>query len=130
MIKNFLKIAIRNIIRHKGFSAINIVGLAVGIACSILIFLFVAHELSYDKFHEKADRIHRIAVSASIGDTKINQTYSSSITFQKLLEDFPEIENGVKILNYGEVLGWDDPIGKKINNWSRNRGNFTVIGVI
>ena len=106
MIKNFLKIAIRNIIRHKGFSLINIVGLAVGIACSILIFLFVSHELSYDKFHEKADRIYRIAVSASIGDTKINQTYSSSITFQKLLEDFPEIENGVKILNLGRVPGF------------------------
>jgi len=92
MIKNYFKIAIRNIIKHKSFSFINIIGLAIGIACSILILLFVTNELSYDKFHEKADRIYRIAVRASIGDTKINQTYSSSITFQKLLEDFPEIE--------------------------------------
>jgi len=103
MIKNYFKIAIRNIIKHKSFSFINILGLAIGIACSILILLFVTNELSYDKFHEKADRIYRIAVRASIGDTKINQTYSSSITFQKLLEDFPEIENGIKFLRLGRV---------------------------
>jgi len=103
MIKNYLKIALRNIVKHKGFSFINIVGLAIGVACSILILLFVTHELSYDKFHEKADRIYRIAVRASVGDTKINQTYSSSMTFKKLLEDFPEIEKGVKFLNAGRV---------------------------
>lgn len=108
MIKNYLKVAIRNIIKHKGFSAINIVGLAIGIACSVLIWIFVVHELSYDKFHEKADRIYRVAIRASIGDTKINQTYSSSATFKKLLEDFPEIETGVKFLGLGKtpiVLG-------------------------
>jgi putative ABC transport system permease protein len=99
MIKNYLKVAIRNIIKHKGFSAINIVGLAIGIACSVLIWIFMVHELSYDKFHENADRIYRIAVRASIGDTKIRQTFSSSATFKKLLEDFPEIETGVKFLN-------------------------------
>jgi len=103
MISNYLKVAFRNIIKHKGFSTINIVGLAIGIACSVFIMIFVAHELSYDKFHEKADRIYRIAVRASVGDTKIRQTYSSSATFKKLLEDFPEIEVGVKFLNLGRT---------------------------
>jgi putative ABC transport system permease protein len=103
MIKNYFKIAIRNITRHKGFSVINIVGLAIGIACSILILVFVSHELSYDKFHTKANRTYRIAVRALIGDTKINQTYSSSETFRRLLEDFPEIEMGVKFLNLGRT---------------------------
>ena len=103
MIKNYLKIALRNIIKHKGISSINVVGLAIGIACSILILLFVTHELSYDKFHEKADRIYRLAIRASIGDTKINQTYSSSETFRRLLVDFPEIEKGVKILRLGRT---------------------------
>jgi putative ABC transport system permease protein len=103
MFKNYLKIAFRNIIKHKGFSFINIVGLAIGIACSILILRFVTYELSYDKFHEKADRIYRVAVRASVGDTKINQTYSSAITFLKLLEEFPEIETGVKFTNNGRT---------------------------
>lgn len=103
MIKNYLKIALRNIMKHKGISFINIVGLAIGISCSVLILLFVTNELSYDKFHNKADRIYRLAVRASIGDTKINQTYSSSQTFRMLLEDFPEIETGIKFLNLGRT---------------------------
>ena len=103
MIKNYLKVALRNIKKHKGFFLINVVGLSIGIVCSVLILLFVANEQSYDKFHDKADRIYRIAVRASIGDTKINQTYSSSETFRKLMEDFPEIELGVKFLNLGRT---------------------------
>ena len=103
MLKNYIKVALRNLIKQKGFSIINIVGLATGIACSTLIFIFVTHELSYDTFHEKADRIYRLAVRASIGDTKIHQTYSSSITFKQLLEDFPEIETGIKFLKLGRT---------------------------
>jgi len=103
MLKNYLKVTVRNIFKHKAFSFINITGLAIGIACSVLILLFVTHELSYDRFHEKADRIHRIAVRASIGNTQIRQTYSSAETFRKLLLDFPEIESGVKFFRLGEV---------------------------
>jgi putative ABC transport system permease protein len=103
MIRNYLKVAVRNIFKHKAFSIINVTGLAVGIACSVLILLFVTHELSYDRFHENADRIHRIAVRASIGNTRIRQTYSSAETFRKLLLDFPEIEAGVKFFGLGDV---------------------------
>jgi putative ABC transport system permease protein len=98
LIKNYFKVAIRHILKHKGFSFINIVGLAIGIACSVLILLYVSHELSYGKFHEKADRIYRLALRASIGDTKISQTLSSSETFRRLQMDSPEIVAGVKIL--------------------------------
>ncbi|MCP4727759.1 MAG: FtsX-like permease family protein [bacterium] len=60
MFKNYLKIALRNILRYKGYSFINIAGLAVGMTASILIFLYVQYELSYDKYHENADNIYRI----------------------------------------------------------------------
>jgi putative ABC transport system permease protein len=103
MFKNYVKIALRNIKRHKGYSFINITGLAIGIACSILIHLFVAYELSYDKFYERADDIYRLAFRATIGDTKINQTFTSSENFKKLLQDFPEIETGVKFLVLGRT---------------------------
>ncbi|MEE8604679.1 MAG: ABC transporter permease [Candidatus Aminicenantaceae bacterium] len=99
MLKNHLKIAFRNIKKHKTFSAINIVGLAVGITCSILIWLFVSHERSYDRFHEKADRIFRLALRATLGDTKIDQTQTSSEVFRRLAAEFPEIEKGVKFYN-------------------------------
>ena len=58
MFRNYLTIAIRNLLRHRVYSAINILGLAVGMACCFLILLFVQDELSYDRFHEKADRIY------------------------------------------------------------------------
>lgn len=60
MLKHFFKIAGRNLLRRKVYSIINITGLAVGMACCLLILLYVQHELSYDKYHEKASRIYRV----------------------------------------------------------------------
>ncbi|MFC1492697.1 ABC transporter permease, partial [candidate division KSB1 bacterium] len=60
MFKNYLKIAFRNLIKQKGFSFINIAGLAVGMACCIFILLWVQDELSYDRFHENADVLFRV----------------------------------------------------------------------
>jgi putative ABC transport system permease protein len=60
MLKNYLKVALRNIIKHKGFSFINILGLSVGMACFMLIMLFVLHELSVDKHHKNSDRVYRV----------------------------------------------------------------------
>jgi putative ABC transport system permease protein len=65
MLRNYLKTALRNLWRNKGFSAINILGLTIGIASSLLILLWVRNELSYDRFHAHADRIYRITVDAS-----------------------------------------------------------------
>ncbi|MCP4726041.1 MAG: ABC transporter permease, partial [bacterium] len=60
MYKNYLKIAFRNLIKHKGYSSINIIGFSIGMACSILIALFIYDELNFDKHNEKADRIYRV----------------------------------------------------------------------
>ena len=57
MLENYVKIALRNLRKYKGYSLINVFGLALGIACCLLIFLYVRDELSYDRFHEHADRI-------------------------------------------------------------------------
>ena len=103
MLNNYFKITLRNIKRHKGYSFINITGLAIGIACSILIQLFVSYELSYDKFYDQAGNIYRLAFRATIGDTKINSITTSSENFKKLLQDFPEIETGVKLLVLGRT---------------------------
>jgi putative ABC transport system permease protein len=80
VLKNYLKVALRNILRNKVYSFLNIFGVAIGVACFLFIYMFVRFELSYDQFHEKSDRIYRIAVRALIGDTKIHQTKSSAIT--------------------------------------------------
>ncbi|MFI5192428.1 MAG: ABC transporter permease [Chitinophagales bacterium] len=69
MLFNYLKIAFRNIIRHKAFAFINIAGLAIGMACSIFILLWVRNELSYDRFHKHADQIYRL--TANVADFKV-----------------------------------------------------------
>lgn len=91
MIQNYLKIAIRNLLRNKVFSAINIVGLALGIATCLVIMLFVYDELSYDRFNEKADRIFRVVFKASINDGKINEANVMPPTAQVLKNDYPEV---------------------------------------
>ena len=60
MIRNYIKIAFRNMTRHKGFSLINISGLAVGMLCALLIFFWVQHELSFDRYNEKGRSIYRV----------------------------------------------------------------------
>jgi len=72
MFKNHLKLTFRHLIRHKAYSAINILGLAVALACVILILLWVDHELSYDGFHERADNI--FLVLRGIEDNYMAQT--------------------------------------------------------
>jgi putative ABC transport system permease protein len=96
MLSNYLKVALRNIFKYKAYSFINIFGLAVGITSAVLILLFVRYERSFDRFHEKADRIHRIAVRAMIGDTKIRQTHTPAILTPTLLENYPEVERSIR----------------------------------
>ncbi|MGZ5135246.1 MAG: ABC transporter permease, partial [Flavitalea sp.] len=72
MIKNYFKIAFRNIIHHKAFATINIAGLAIGMACSIFIFLWVTNELSYDRFHKNANEIYRITADAGDFSAAVN----------------------------------------------------------
>ncbi len=100
MFKNYFKIAIRQFIRDKGFSFLNIMGLAIGIAVSIIGFLYVLNEISYDRFHEHSDRIHRIAVDGLSGTTEIYQTYTAAAYIEPLYNDFPEIEKLARIASW------------------------------
>ncbi|MCP4728429.1 MAG: FtsX-like permease family protein [bacterium] len=99
MIKNYIKIAFRNIRRHKAFSVINISGLAIGIACCILIMMYVSFELSFDKFHEKSDRTYRIGVHGQIIDVEINQVHTPAQLKETLLSEYPEVEQAIRIHN-------------------------------
>lgn len=71
MFKNYFKVSIRNLIFQKGYTLINIVGLAIGIASTLFIILFVADELSYDKFHPNAKNIYRVCLDVKIQDTEM-----------------------------------------------------------
>lgn len=97
MIKNYLKVALRNLVQNKGNSFINIFGLAIGLASSILIFLFVRHELSYDRFHEKADRVFRVTYE-EVGTTAQRHlpTVSPPVG-PTLVDDYPEVASYVRL---------------------------------
>ncbi len=95
MFKNYLKIALRNLLKHSGYTAINITGLALGLACCFFIILFVRHELSYDDFHLKAPRIYRL-LHAAKEDPGARSAISASAYAPHLLQEFPEVEQAVR----------------------------------
>ena len=90
MFKSVFKLTIRNLKRHSMYAFINIAGLAVGMAASILIALFVLDELSFDRHHENAHRIYRVGTVRGI--EKVRNAYTAPPTAQALKQDFPEIE--------------------------------------
>ncbi len=109
MIKNYLKIAFRNLLKNKGFSFINILGLSVGMASAILILLWIGHEVSYDQFHEKKDRIYE-AWNRDTFSGKLQCWNSTPKIFGPTVQrDYPEVEQVTRVnwpssylLTYGE----------------------------
>ena len=97
MVKNYLKIAFRNMLRHKLYTLINIIGLTIGITSSCLIFMYVNDELSYDAFHDKADRIYRIVeVHTSVEPARYYGQTAPAVG-PALAKDFPQVINQTKI---------------------------------
>ncbi len=97
MLFNYFKIAFRNLIKYKGFSAINILGLAVGMASAILIFLWINHEISYDQFHEKKDRIYEAWNKGSFNGKISCWNTTPKILSKALQSDLPEIETTTRV---------------------------------
>jgi putative ABC transport system permease protein len=103
MLKNYFKIAIRNLWKHKVFSFINIMGLTVGMSACFLIFLYVNFELTYDRFHTKADRIYRLVTDIKTPSETINTNSTSWAFASNIKNDFPEVEAFTRI-NGGSFL--------------------------
>jgi putative ABC transport system permease protein len=97
MFRNYLMVALRNIRKHKGYSLINVIGLAVGIASCLLILLFVQSELSYDRFHEKPERIYRVGFKFHVGTNQFDAALGPCPLAGALLRDFPEVESATRI---------------------------------
>ena len=106
MISNYFKSALRNLRRHKGYAFLNIAGLAIGLASSALILLYVQYELSYDQFNTKADRIFRV-YKQDPGNVFIGSDYFAVVPAPagKAMEaEFPEVESSVKFAGSGSAL--------------------------
>ncbi|MGV3558700.1 ABC transporter permease [Larkinella arboricola] len=104
MLRNYIKIAIRNLRKQRGFTFINIFGLAVGLACCLLITLYVIDELRFDRYHEKADRIYRIHTDIKFGGNDMHMAVSPDPMGPTLLKDYPQVENFVRLHGRGTWL--------------------------
>ena len=111
MFKNYLKISFRTMKRQKAFSVINIAGLAIGMACCILIMLWVVDEMSYDRFHANSDRIFRVISTDYAGGDVRRSAGSPSPIGPTLLEDYPEVVNFTRV--QCGWSGWHLHLGEK-----------------
>jgi putative ABC transport system permease protein len=98
MLKNYFKIALRNFLRHKGYSVINMAGFSIGMACCLLILIYVRHELSYDRYHKDEERIYRIA--QDIRTQTSNRVFApiSPMVAPTLKTDYPQVEQAGRAL--------------------------------
>ncbi len=106
MLRNYLKIAFRNLVKYKGYSSINILGLAIGMACCILILLYVQDELSYDQHHIRADRIFRVSRQwfNSDGSSSLHLGHVAPPFAPLLKNDFSEVIHAVRMMEGGSPL--------------------------
>ena len=101
MLRNYLTVAFRNLWKHKFYSLINILGLALGLACFLFIFLFIRDELSYDQYHEKADRIYRVNFDGHAFEQDLNFAVVGAPFGPTVLEAYPEVEQQCRFRSYG-----------------------------
>ena len=117
MYGNYFKIAVRNLLKHKIYAGINLLGLSVGIACFILIFLYVKYQTGFDRYHEYADTIYRVTVEDYNPGKTINTVFSAASPMhgKVLRDDYPQVEASVRfnpwnfpVIKYGDRL-FDEP---------------------
>lgn len=117
MFKNYLKIAIRSLFKHKTYTIINIFGLSVGLACCILILLFIKNETSYDKFHKNADQIYRVIYEFRWRESPSQTAKTQAPLAPAILDEYPEVLNAVRftshqfeLITYGKKQFWEKGI--------------------
>ena len=99
MLKNYLLASLRNLQKHFSYSLINIAGIGLGLATCILLYLWIDHELSYDRFHTKSKQIYRGALEYGFGGQVAKTSVSPTALLPTMKKNFAEVENGVRIYN-------------------------------
>jgi len=104
MLKNLIRHSLSSFKRQRSYIIINILGLSIGIACSLLIAIYVINEASYDKFNTKKDRIYRAILNGKIGGQEVTTSSSPAIMGSTMLKEFPEIEDFVRMNGNGPTV--------------------------
>ena len=104
MLKNIIKTAFRHILKHLGYSILNILGLTLGITSAIFLIIYVADEVSYDRYHEKADRIYRVSSSIKEADDQFTWIVAQIPFGPAVVHDYPEVQSFVRFINMPRAL--------------------------
>ena len=116
MLKNYILFSIRNLVRHVGYSALNLVGLAIGLAAFVVIMLYVQDERSFDQFHENADQIYRVLDFRKVDGIGEESSSAPIPLAEEMLNDFPEdVEAAVRFFDFQAPtlsLSYADPTGE------------------
>ena len=132
MIKNYFKIAFRNLMKYKFISFINLFGLTIGLTCCLLILTYILNEISYDKYNKNAERIYRVTRTFNNEDGVVSFYFSTiSPPFGYYLPtDFPEIEKMTRLLNNGTTpLRYKDKLINEQNVFFADENLFDVFTV-
>ena len=129
MIRNYLKVAFRSLRRNKGYTIINILGLAIGIAFSCMMYIYVTHELSSDSFHEKSDRIYRVVMEDKRNPDNVRFYGSAPAPLtEALLNEMPEIEDHARLYRTtGQVVYQHKGQNFQERDWYITHNNFFEI---
>ena len=101
MLKNLIKTAFRHILKHFGYSVLNILGLTLGISSALFLIIYVADEVSYDRYHEKADRIYRVSTKITEPDDQFIWTVAQIPFGPQVVQDYPEVQSFVRFIPIG-----------------------------
>ncbi|MFT7032637.1 MAG: putative ABC transport system permease protein [Cyclobacteriaceae bacterium] len=104
MIRNYIKIAVRNMLRHPTYAVINIIGLSIGVVFSLLLLLFILDEVTYDKFHKKSNRTYRIAADVRVDNTEIHIPTTMAPLGPTMTSEYSGVEGFLRVLSLGETL--------------------------
>ncbi len=110
MIRHYIKIAFRNLWKKKAFSLINIIGLSIGLTCCLLMAIYIRHELSYDQFQEKGDRIARVIMEYSFGGATQKGNFTSTKVAPSFTRNFAEVEMAVRMSATSRVIRYQDKL--------------------
>jgi putative ABC transport system permease protein len=104
MLKNLIKTAVRHIVKHFGYSILNILGLTLGITSALFLIIYVADEVSYDRYHEKADRIYRVSSTIKEPDDQFTWIFAQIPFGPQVVHDYPEVQSSVRFINMPRAL--------------------------
>ena len=104
MVRHYLKFSYRALQRQRGYVVINVIGLAIGMACSLMIALYIIHETSFDRYHENKDLIHRVGLHSLISGQEIKAAYISSPVGPAMYDEFPEVASFLRMHIWDETI--------------------------